>query len=146
MGRYPLRTTIGEYMTSSKDFLAETTYIERDRKLRAFTRLYEKLCDKDPALEQDPARWTEREISAILLDMRRRGLSLGTQKKQLGHINAVLKFVGNAVMPRMKARNPHMMPRGQYLAQEAQPVQRSSYQTNSSPRNRGCCFTRSSGY
>ena len=115
MGRYPLRTTIGEYMTSSKDFLAETTYIERDRKLRAFTRQYEKSCDKDPALEQDPAGWTEREISAILLDMRKRGLSLGTQKKQLGHINAVLKFVGNAVMPRMKARNPHMIPRGQYV-------------------------------
>ena len=39
-----------------------------------------------------------------------------------------------------------MIPSGQYLAQDAQPVQRSSYQTNSSPRNRGCCLSRSSGY
>ena len=39
-----------------------------------------------------------------------------------------------------------IIPSGQYLAQEAQPVHRSSYQTNSSPRNRGCCLTRSSGY
>ena len=29
-----------------------------------------------------------------------------------------------------------MVPNGQYLAQEAQPVQRSSYQVNSYPRNR----------
>jgi hypothetical protein len=32
-----------------------------------------------------------------------------------------------------------IMPRGQYLAQLAQPVHRSSYQVNSSPLNRGCC-------
>ncbi|MGQ9588373.1 MAG: tyrosine-type recombinase/integrase, partial [Thermoplasmata archaeon] len=47
--------------------------------------------------------------------MRKRGLSLGTQKKQLGHVNAVLKFVGNAAISRMKAKNPHMMPRGRYV-------------------------------
>src|ERR671919_1288092 len=39
-----------------------------------------------------------------------------------------------------------MIPSGQYLAHDAQPVQRSSYQTNSSPLNLGYCFTRSSGY
>ena len=32
-----------------------------------------------------------------------------------------------------------MIPSGQYLAQLAQPVQRCSYQLNSSPRKRACC-------
>ena len=39
-----------------------------------------------------------------------------------------------------------MIPSGQYLAQDAHPVHRSSYQTNSSPRKRRCWGTRSSGY
>jgi len=115
MGRYPLRTVIGKYMESNRDYLAETTYTERERKLRMIARRYEKICAKNPDLKCDPEDWTERELTAFILDMRQRGLSLGTQKKSLGHVQAILKFVGNPVLMRMKAQMPHAIPRGQYV-------------------------------
>lgn len=115
MGRYPLKETIGRYMESNRSFLAETTFIERGRKLRAFAEQYDEMHGRDATLEADPAKWTEREMGAIILDMRKRHLGLGTQKKQLGHINAVLKFVGNGVMSKMKVQTPHAFPRGQYV-------------------------------
>ena len=115
MGRYPLRTAIGKYMESNRDYLAETTYTERERKLRMIARRYEKICAKNPDLKCDPEDWTERELTAFILDMRQRGLSLGTQKKSLGHVQAILKFVGNPVLMRMKAQMPHAIPRGQYV-------------------------------
>lgn len=115
IGRYPLRETIGRYMRSVGAYLAETTSAERARKLRAIARRYEELCKADPALEKDPAKWTEKEVTAILVDMRKRGLSLGTQKKNLGHVNAVLRFVGNGVLSKMRAQMPHALPRGQYV-------------------------------
>jgi integrase len=115
MGRYPLRTAIGKYMESNRDYLAGTTYAERDRKLRMIARRWEKICEGNPSLRRDPEDWTERELTAFILDMRQRGLSLGTQKKTLGHVQAVLKFVGNPVLIRMKAQMPHAIPRGQYV-------------------------------
>lgn len=115
MGRYPLRTTIRRYMETNRDFLAETTYAERERKLKMIAVRFEKLCEEDKSLMRDPEDWTERELTAIILDMRKRELSLGTQKKTLGHINAILKFVGNPVLTKMKAQMPYAIPRGQYV-------------------------------
>jgi integrase/recombinase XerD len=102
-------------MDSNRDYLAETTYTERDRKLRMIARRFEKICTENPDLRRDPEDWTERELTAFILDMRKRGLSLGTQKKSLGHVQAILKFVGNPVLTKMKAQMPHAIPRGQYV-------------------------------
>lgn len=115
MGRYPLRTTIGKYMETNRSFLAETTYAERGRKLKMIASRFERLCALDKTLMRDPDDWTERELTAIILDMRQRGLSLGTQKKNLGHIQAILKYVGNPVLTKMKAQMPYAIPRGQYV-------------------------------
>jgi integrase len=115
MGRYPLRTWIGKYMESNRDYLAETTYAERERKLRMIARQFEKICAENPDLRRDPEDWIERELTAFILDMRRRGLSLGTQKKNLGHVQAILKFVGNPVLIRMKAQMPHAIPREHFV-------------------------------
>jgi len=115
MGRYPLRTAMNSYMENNKRYLAETTYAERGRKLRMMATRFEELSERDPTLESDPAKWTEKEIAAILIDMRKRGLGIGTQRKNLGHINAVLKFCGNGVVSKMKAMMPHTLPRGHYI-------------------------------
>jgi integrase/recombinase XerD len=102
-------------MESNRDYLAETTYAERERKLRMIARRFEKICAENPDLRRDPEDWTERELTAFILDMRRRGLSLGTQKKNLGHVQAILKFVGNPVLIRMKAQMPHAIPREHFV-------------------------------
>lgn len=115
MGRYPLRTMARKYMEANRTYLAESTYSERERKLRAIAQRFEELCNENPELEKDPGRWTERELSAILLDWKKRGLSLGTQKKNLGHIQAVLKYIGNGALDMMKANMPHAIPRTQYI-------------------------------
>lgn len=115
MGRYPLKTTARKYMEANRTFLAESTYAERERKLRAIADRFGELCKENPELEKDPEKWTEREVSAILLDWKKRGLSLGTQKKNLGHIHAVLKYVGNGALEKMKTNMPHAIPRTQYI-------------------------------
>jgi integrase len=61
----------------------------------------------------DPARWTERELTTILLDLKSRGLSLATQSKELQHIGALLAFFGNGKMVKMKAQNPRAFPHEQ---------------------------------
>lgn len=115
MGRYPLRAAAREYMEANRTFLAESTAAERERKLRAIAQRFEDMCAENPALEKDPAKWTECELSVILLDWKRRGLSLGTQKKNLGHVQAVLKHLGNGALGKMRARMPHAIPRTQYV-------------------------------
>ncbi|MEW5748475.1 MAG: site-specific integrase [Candidatus Thermoplasmatota archaeon] len=111
MGRYPLRTAIEKYMDANKQYLAEATLTERGRKLRAFASRYEKLCRGDPLLERNPCNWGEREVSAILLDIRRRQWSLGTQSKEVENLQALLRFSGNGVLDRMKSCKPHLFPK-----------------------------------
>jgi len=113
MGRYPLKETIGRYMESNNAFLAPSSWYERNRKLAAFARRYADICHRNPDLEQDPAKWGEKEITAVLLDLKSRGLSLATQSKELQHIGALLAFVGNGTMVKMRAQNPRAFPHEQ---------------------------------
>jgi integrase/recombinase XerD len=113
MGRYPLKEAIGRYMESTRAFLAPSSWYERNRKLAALARRYEGMARRNQILEQDPAKWGEEEITAILLDLKSRGLSLATQSKELQHIGALLAFVGNGTMVKMRAQNPRAFPHEQ---------------------------------
>lgn len=111
MGRYPLRTRIEAYMGANKEYLAEETLTERQRKLLAFAKRYEKICKTNPDFKGDPAKWGEKEIIAIILDTKGRGWSLETQAKELGNVQALLRFVGNGTLDKMRASKPYMFPR-----------------------------------
>ncbi len=50
-------------MEANKTFLAESTFAERERKLRMIAKRFEELCKEYPELEKDPDKWTERELS-----------------------------------------------------------------------------------
>ena len=111
MGRYPLRNAIEQYMNANREYLADATLEERGRKLRAFAVRYEGLCRTDPQLQRNPANWGEREITAILMGMRGRDWSLGTQAKEVENIQALLRCLGNGILDKMKASKPHLFPK-----------------------------------
>ena len=111
MGRYPLRTAIGEYVKTHSTYLAEATVAERKRKLMAFAERYEALCGENADLDPNPSKWGEKEISAILLDIRKRNWSLATQAKELENIQALLRSEGNGIADKMKASKPQLFPR-----------------------------------
>jgi integrase len=111
MGRYPLRTAIGEYVEAHKSYLAEATLAERKRKLLSFAGRYELLCQDHPDLEGNPAAWGEREMTAILLDIRKRAWSLATQAKELENLQALLRFLGNGIVDKMRSNRPQLFPR-----------------------------------
>jgi site-specific recombinase XerD len=110
MGRYPLRTVISAYMEANKAYLTEETLSERERKLRALEKRYEALCKEKPSLRKDPSKWTEEEVTAILVDTKRHGWSPETQAKELGNVQALLRFVGNGTMDRMRTAKPQHVP------------------------------------
>jgi len=111
MGRNPLRTQISRYLEANAGYLAEPTLIERRRKLEAFQRRYADICRHDQTLRRDPAKWSEVEVRAILLEMRQHDWNPTTQAHELENIAAVLRFVGNPVLDTMRARIPTLFPR-----------------------------------
>jgi integrase/recombinase XerD len=111
MGRNPLKTQICRYLEANAGYLAEATLVERGRKLEAFQRRYGELCKSDTALQRDPAKWTDVEVKAILLEMRKHDWSPTTQAHEIENIAAMLRYVGNPVFDTTKARAPTLFPR-----------------------------------
>lgn len=111
MGRNPLKTAIRLYLEANRTYLAETTLQERARKLRGFERRYAKICSGNSELRRDPSKWGEKELTAIMLEMREHGWGPTTQCRELENIQGVLRFVGNGILDRMKAKYPHLFPK-----------------------------------
>lgn len=111
MGRNPLKTAICGYLEANRAYLAETTLQERTRKLRGFEERYARICADAPELKRDPAKWSEKEMTAIMLEIRGHGWSPTTQCRELENIQGVLRFVGNGILDRMKAKYPHLFPK-----------------------------------
>jgi len=114
MGRYPLKTAIGEYMNATKDCYSPMTISNRQAVLGRIDREYAKLRETSPSLSADPARWREDEIVAILVSIRERGLSHASQLAELRVLKGLLRFLGNPIMDTMKARMPHVFPKAVY--------------------------------
>jgi len=110
MGRYPLKTKIGEYMNATDDFYSPTTQVVRKTILYAVERDYARLHKTKPDLKPDPKDWKEPEIVSLIASMRERGLSHATQAKYLGVVNGLLKYLGNSVLDSMKKTNPQVFP------------------------------------
>ena len=85
--------------------------MERRRKLAAFQSRYAEMCRRDPTLRRDPTKWGEKEVMAMLLEMRRHDWNSTTQVHEIENIAAVLRFVGNPVIDTLKARAPSLFPR-----------------------------------
>ena len=111
MGRNPLKTRVTQYLEANIGILAEETLKERARKLRAFERRYAMLCETNSGLKRDPAIWGEKEMVAVLLEIREHGWSITTQARELENIQAVLRFVSNGILDGMKVKYPHMFPK-----------------------------------
>ncbi|MFH1579721.1 MAG: site-specific integrase [Thermoplasmatota archaeon] len=114
MGRYPLKTAIGEYMNTTKDCYSPATIANKRIVLERLDREYSRLREDNPSLSPDPARWGEPEIVAVLLGMRGRGIAHASQLTELRVLNGLLKFLGNPILDTLKARMPHLFPKVVY--------------------------------
>ncbi len=111
MGRYPLKSRMNEYMTAMEPYYAPTTLKQRLSCLNTINAAYVSLRENDKTLEADPERWGEQEVMAIVADMRAKGLSNGTQAHRLSVLKKLLEFVGNGVLGKIRAQQPHAFPK-----------------------------------
>jgi len=111
MGRYPLKSEIGEYMNATKDYYSPTTRSIRGTVLNAIEREYARLRETNTELSPDAKDWRESEVVALIASLRARGLSHTTQASYLGVVNGLLKYLGNNVMDRMRTTRPQIFPR-----------------------------------
>lgn len=72
---------------------------------------YEELCADNPSLEMDPRKWKEKEVTAIVLDTKKHGWSLETQAKEIGNTQALLRFLGNGALDKLRTGKPYMFPK-----------------------------------
>jgi site-specific recombinase XerD len=123
MGRYPLKQTIVKYMNATEKHQSPETVESNRRILNRLEHRYALLREGNPNLRPDPARWGEHEVTAVMLDMKNRGICHASQACELKVLTGLLRFVGNSVMDRMKAKMPYAFPkaqskRGSSLSQE----------------------------
>ncbi len=119
MGRYPLRTWIGKYMTAMEPYYAPSTLKVRRAYLNVIERDYASLRENDRTLDADPIKWGERELTAIMSSMRARELTQGTQTQHLGALKLLLDYVGNSTLSRMRAKQRWAFPKANYERKSA---------------------------
>ncbi len=98
-------------MATHEAYYEQTTCRVRRSTLKSIDREYAELRERDPSLNASPENWGEREVLAIMADMRARGLSHATQKQRLSILKKLLEFVGNGVLGKLKATQPHVFPK-----------------------------------
>ncbi|MEW6070268.1 MAG: hypothetical protein AB1485_06580, partial [Candidatus Thermoplasmatota archaeon] len=102
MGTYPFLSAALRYLEDQKPYLAETTIKERNRKFRYLNREYVRLWKEGKISTTNPKKLTEKDIGAILLWMKEKGLDPSTQRKYIGFLARVLTHGGNPVINQMK--------------------------------------------
>jgi len=119
MGRYPLKTRIGQYMDAIGDWYAPTTVKVKKAVLTKIANAFSDMCEKNAELVRDPRKWTEREISAIVLALRQDGITKNTQAQQLGIVEGFLKYLGNGAMDAMRSKTFQVFPKPVYARKPA---------------------------
>ena len=79
MGRYPLKQTIVKYMNATEKHQSPETVESNRRILNRLEHRYALLREGNPNLRPDPARWGEHEVTAVMLDMKNRGICHASQ-------------------------------------------------------------------
>jgi integrase len=103
MGRYPFLSRVEEYLRA-EPAQNPSTFRERQRKLIMLGHEYNRLLDERPGLIADPAKFTEREVSVFVGWMRSKGFGIGYQVKLVQYLRLMLRYLGNPVLDRMKAK------------------------------------------
>jgi len=111
MGRYPLKTAIGEYMNAMKDYYSPSTSEYLVRILNVLEREFSIAREIDPNLKAEPSHWGEPEVKALLLAVKRRGLAHNSQVQYIQALRVLLRFVGNGTLEKMRTRYPTIFPR-----------------------------------
>ena len=103
MGRYPFIVTAKAYLKFVQPYMAASTFAVRRRGLGYLAHTFENLRAHGSVRTTNPARFEEAEIGALVAWMRERRLGLDYQAKLVVHLRALLTFIGNPILDRVKA-------------------------------------------
>jgi integrase len=106
-------------MDAIGDWYAPTTIGVKSVVLMKIARAFDEFCERDPEAIRDPNKWTEREVSAIVIALRPSGISRNSQAQQLGVLEGFLRYLGNGIMDSMRARTIQVFPRLVYVRKPA---------------------------
>ncbi len=115
MGRYPFLEVAKNYMERRGRFIAKSTRIEWERKIRYLNRILTQLRSEGRLMHTNPAKIDRDDIGAFVEWARDRGLSGATTEKHLRMIKQLCAYSGNPVFERIKEEGeklPRRSPRG----------------------------------
>jgi integrase len=102
LGRRPFSGALREYMDSRRGLIAESTYIENERKLRYLGKVLEELKSKGKLRTTDPRLLKTEDVQVFLQWMRERGLDPETKAKYLHLLSNICAFYRNYTIQQMK--------------------------------------------
>jgi len=102
---------MGEFVKARREYYADSSVITTESTLNTIDRMYSGLRARNPELKAEPANWREPEIMALLLALRQDSVAHSTQFARVSVVWQLLRFVGNGVMDKMKAKCPQVFPR-----------------------------------
>lgn len=108
LGRYPFTAGIKYYLAKQEAFLAPSTLLEDEKKLRQFSKLFD---HTEHILKRDPRHIRSEEVEEFILWMRRRDLAVSTIEKNLDVLNRYLLTWSNRIIKDMRERHDIRMPK-----------------------------------
>ncbi len=103
LGRFPFTAAIKPYLKRRFGTVADSTYIEEERKLRMLAGIFEGLKAEGRIVSTDPRQLRRRDIQEFWAWMKRQGLDPTGQAKYFQYLGNFLKVWKNHVLLEMKA-------------------------------------------
>ncbi len=109
MGRYPFQALVRRYLEDRQPFLAESTLVERKRKLEMLGREIGLLHHEGRISTEHPEALTRKDVGVLIGTMRAKRLDEETQRGYLARLGSFLQWCGNPVIQEMRAEGllPH---------------------------------------
>ena len=111
MGKYPFMRVANDYLRSMKGVLAESTWIETERRLRRMSKDFTVLKESGAIKNITPYKITDKDILAYLRMLRARGLHDSGICHNVDTLSNVMHFIGNAAMEKAKTKHPQHFPK-----------------------------------
>jgi integrase/recombinase XerD len=115
MGRYPFMNAAHQYLEAMKGLLAETTWIEYERRLRRMDKDFKTLLDAKVIDNYNPWKMTDKDVMAYLKLLKARGMKPSGICHNVDMLNSVLHFVGNSSMDKARLRFAQSFPKRNFL-------------------------------
>lgn len=111
MGKYPFMKVANDYLRSMKGVLAESTWIEAERRLRRMSKDFIALKESGAIKNITPYKISDKDILAYLRLLRARGLHDSGICHNVDTLSNILHFIGNASMEKARMKHAQHFPK-----------------------------------